>query len=204
VLFFRTQYTGSNPWHSMPWDMARLLGELNIQGPRRGFGRIGLDFWPVLKSAKGDKLAGIQGRYPKSNWRQLDAMIRCLVPPGPDGAMATGKIEMMREGLQETEARIFLESVLTDPTQRKKINDKLAQQVQDVLDERVRALLVTLESQQMAGFNLRMLPWLDGFGAGDFQGGQAAIFRQWYMESGWQERSEKLYSMAADVAESLK
>lgn len=206
VLFFRTNAFGSRarPWHSMPWDIARLLGEVNIHGPRRGFGRVGLDFWPVLKNVRGRAVGSIQGRYPKSFWRQLDMMVPCLVPPGPDGAMATGKLEMMREGLQETEARIFLESVLTDPARQRKLPDALAARARQVLAERVRALVVGLERQQIAGFTNRMVPWLDGYGAGDYRGNKAAISRQWYMASGWQERSEKLYSLAAEVAEKLK
>ena len=205
VLFFRTNAFGSRakPWHSMPWDVARLLAEINIQGPRRGFGRIGLDFWPVLTNVRGRKVGGIQGRYPKSFWRQLDMMVPCLVPPGPDGALATGKLEMMREGLQETEARIFLESVLTDPRRRGKLPDALADKAEQVLDERMRALVVNLERQQITGFTNRMQPWMDGYGAGDFRGNKAAIFRQWYLTSGWQQRSEKLYNVAADVAAAL-
>jgi len=204
ALYFRTgAFYLDLPWHTIPWDIARLVGELNIQGPRRGFGRIGLDFWPVLKNARGQAVKSIQGRYPKSFWRQLDMMVHCLLPPGPDGAMATGKLEMMREGLQETEARIFLESVLTDPAQRKRLSDSLAGKAQQVLDERVRALAIGLENQPLAGFATNPKPWLDGYGAGDYRAGQAAIFRQWYMESGWQGRSEKLFAVAAEVAAAL-
>ena len=206
VLFFRTNAFGNRAkaWHSVPLDLARLLGELNIQGPRRGFGRIGLDFWPVLKNARGRKAAGIQGRYPKSFWRQLDMMVKCLLPPGPDGARATAKLEMMREGLQETEARIFLEDALTDPARRKRLPEALADRARRVLDGRVRALRPALENQPIAGFENRPRPWLDGYGAGDFRERQAAIFRQWYMASGWQERSERLFAVAAEVAEAMK
>ena len=206
VMFFRTAYVGSAslPAQTLTWDMARLLGELNIQGPRRGFGRIGMDFWPVLANSKGEKVGCLVGRYPKSNWRQLEAMLRCMAPPGPDGAMATGKLQVMREGLQETEARIFLESALNDPAQRQRLGDALAQKAQAVLEERMRALVMTLEGQTIAGFGKYKKPWLDGFGAGDFQPGQAGVFRQWYMASGWQERSEKVFTVAAEVAEVTK
>jgi hypothetical protein len=107
---------------------------------------------------------------------------------------------MMREGLQETEARIFLESVMTDPARRGKLSGPLAAKTQQVLDERGRALAMGLDIQPLAGFANNPKPFLDGYGAGDFHAGQAAIFRQWYMESGWQERSAKLFAVAAEVA----
>ena len=196
--------TGRDPSISIPWNMVRLLGELNIQGPRRGFGRLGLDFWPVLTNAKGDKSLTLQGRYPQSNWKQIDMMVLCLAPPGPDGAMATGKLEMMREGLQEAEARIFLESVLTDPAQLRKLPAPLAARVQAVLDERMRAFLPDLERQTTAGFE-RMKPLLDGLGFnGLYTPLFSAIFQQWYMASGWQERSQRLFDAAAEMAEAVK
>ena len=204
AMFFRINYVRRTiPYLSVPWDVSRLLGEISTQCPLRGFARFGLDFWPVLADKKGEKVHSIQARYPKSQWLQLDAMIKCFVPPGPDGAMATGKLEMMREGLQEQEARILLESALTTPSLRSKLSPALAARCQQVLDDRIAALTMTLEEQQQAGFSLYR-GWWDGFGTGDFDGAHAAIFRQWYMESGWQERSADLFNAAADVAKALK
>jgi hypothetical protein len=202
VLFFRTGGFGdlAQADVSLPMDLSRLLGEINIQGPRRGFGRVGLDFWPVIKNARGQAVISLQGRFPKSFWRQLDMMVRGFVPPGPDGAMATAKLEMMREGLQETEARIFLEMALDG----KRLSGPLADKAQQVLDERVRALAMAMENQPLAGFSATNKPWLDGYGAGDFHASQGAIFRQWYMESGWQGRSERLFTVAAEVAQGVK
>jgi hypothetical protein len=161
---------------------------------------VGLDFWPVIKNARGQAVISLQGRFPKSFWRQLDMMVRGFVPPGPDGAMATAKLEMMREGLQETEARIFLEMALDG----KRLSGPLADKAQQVLDERVRALAMAMENQPLAGFSATNKPWLDGYGAGDFHASQGAIFRQWYMESGWQGRSERLFTVAAEVAQGVK
>ena len=71
---------------------------------------MGLDFWPVLDDEKGRKnMFGLQGRYPTSSWRQSDEIICCIVPPGPDGALSSSKLEILHEGLQETEARIAIE-----------------------------------------------------------------------------------------------
>jgi hypothetical protein len=202
--FFRTSpQIRSTPWFSLPWDLSRLIGEIATQGPKRGFGRMGLDFWPVLKNAKGERAGQLLARYPKSSWLQLDLMIKCWVPPGPDGAMASGKLEMMREGLQENESRIFVENALLDPALKAKLPAALAEKCQKVIQDRIDALGVNLEKLGGAGF-VKPVSWLDGYSTGCYSGYGAGIFRQWYMESGWQERSRNLYDVAAEVAEAIK
>jgi hypothetical protein len=193
-------YWKSDPYVTVPVEMFRLFGEICIQGPYRGFGRMGLDFWPVLENEKGRKNAmAIQGRFPTSSWRQSDEMIQCIVPPGPDGALSSTKLEIMREGLQETEARIFLESTLL--TRKGALSASLAAKAQAVLDGRVKALQMTLEPQPIAGFNSQLRPFLDGY---SFNGllavRHSAIFQQWFMESGWQARTEELFNVAGEVA----
>jgi len=203
LVFFRTGFSRNSTRNTLPWDLARLLGEITIQGPWRGFGRVGLDFWPALRNRRGVPVGCIQARYPRSSWRQLDGMLYVLAPPGPEGALAAGKLEMMREGLQETEARIFLEDVLTDPARRGRLPAALVAKARTVLNARMRALAVVLEKQEMAGFQREAKPYLDGYGAGDFQSPTAGIFRQWYTESGWQQRSEDLYTVADEVNATL-
>ena len=195
--FFRT------PTVSLPWDFCRLIAEIGTQGPKRGFGRMGLDFWPVLKNAKGEPTGQLLARYPKSSWLQLDMIIKVWAPPGPDGAMGSGKLEMLREGLEENEARILLESVLIDPELKAKVPAPLAARCEQVLQERIRALTVNLEMSGGIGF-MRAFPWLDGQSSGMYDGREAGIFRQWYMASGWQERSKKLFDVAAEAADQLK
>jgi hypothetical protein len=55
---------------------------------------------------------------------------------------------MLREGAQDLEARIFLEQTLLDPDLRAKLGDDLAQRSQQLLDDRVRALLLGRTSWQ--------------------------------------------------------
>ena len=197
--FFRSNYLRRfAPWLHLPWDMTREIAEISTQGPKRGFGRIGLDFWPVLKNAKGEPMGHLLARYPKSSWLQLDSVITCWVPPGPDGAMHTGKLQMLREGLQENEARILLENALVTPTLKAKLPPELAAQCDRVLQGRIRSLAVALERQGGAGF-LRAYAYLDGYNPGDYNGQDPAIFHQWFMASGWQERSRQLLDTAAEV-----
>lgn len=194
---------------NVPLIMSRLFGEFNIQGRQRGFGRIGLDFWGVLKGAGRGSPKDLIARYPENAWRALDKMVRAFVPPGPDGASGSARLEMMREGLQECEARIFVENALLDDELRERLGEGLEGRCRAVLDERMHSLIVNLETQQYAGFERKKLrAWLNGFEHQDvgynYDGRRATLFFQWYLHSGWQERSEKLYSVAAEVAEALK
>ncbi len=113
-----------------------------------GFGRMGADFWDVL--GRNDPLRStyshslnILGRYPESNWAQLYVgnSTPYILAPGPQGALATARFEMIREGAQDLEARIFLESALLDSGLRAKLGEDLAQRSQQLLDDRVRAIL---------------------------------------------------------------
>ncbi len=61
--------------------------------------------------------------------------------PRAQGALATVCFEMIRQGAQDLEARIFLEKALLDPDLRAKLGDGLAQRCQQLLDDRVRAVL---------------------------------------------------------------
>jgi hypothetical protein len=97
----------------------------------------------------------------------------CFLAPGPDGALSTVRFEMTREGVQECEARISIEKALMDKAQREKLGEETAKRLQDLLDERIRAGL---------------------WGWGNYD---------WYVSSGWQARSAKLYAAAAEVAAKL-
>jgi hypothetical protein len=165
---------------------SRLLGELNIAGKQRGFGRMSADFWPCIKDAKGNLAHGIASRYPRSNWVQLNLRQTPYLYPGPDGALSTVRFEMLREGVEECEARIFVEKALLDQGARAKLGDDLAKRAQDLLDERVRALLTSLGK--------------GGKTKGDGLQESSAEFAN----TDWQGDSQKLYALAGEVADKLK
>ncbi|MCG3178742.1 MAG: hypothetical protein BIFFINMI_01071 [Phycisphaerae bacterium] len=145
-----------------------------------GFGRIGADFWPVLTDKRGRSRALLE-RYPdESSWGQLtlDYSNPAILGPGRDGPVATGRLEMIREGVQEAEARIFLEKALLDDAKRAKIDKGDADRIQSMLDERVRDLMRAN----------------DGAKGSDWQ---------WYISSGWQRRSREIFEAAAMVADKL-
>ncbi len=132
-----------------PLGMYRMGFESCLAANSRGVGRCGLDFWPVLKDKRG-RPQYILGRYPEnSNWHGgwLHNSFPYILWPGQQGPLATARFEAYREGLQEAEARIFLEKILSDPAKKAKLGDALAGEVQDILDERVRAIRRTASGQ---------------------------------------------------------
>ncbi len=61
--------------------------------------------------------------------------------PGPDGARSTIRFEAAIGGVQECEARIFIEKALLDPAKRAKLGEETATRIQKLLDERTRVIL---------------------------------------------------------------
>ncbi|HUV39173.1 MAG TPA: glycoside hydrolase domain-containing protein [Planctomycetota bacterium] len=144
-----------------------------------GFGRLGADFWPVLKS----KTASypIAGRYPGSDWGTLDIkdVSPYLLMPGPDGAISSVRFELLRQGLQEAETRIFVQNALLDEAKRAKLGKALAGRVTEITNERTRTFRYVSEY------------WDDGVGR--------------YLLTGyWDEMSAKLLRSAAEVAAALR
>jgi hypothetical protein len=167
----------------------RLLAEMNLAGDRAGFGRMGADFWPVIKDRRG-RVAGrvSDGRFPKSMWRNLDIRVAMLAA-GPDGPAPTARYEMMREGVQECEARIFIEKALLDRDASGKLGKELGEECQSVLDERTRAIARAF-----------LTPGRDGKRPGDSVSEEGYDdFLAW----NWQQRSDQLYAAAAKVAAKL-
>ncbi|MHC4917330.1 MAG: glycoside hydrolase domain-containing protein, partial [Planctomycetota bacterium] len=160
---FRATPMGKALQTKAPVGMYRLGFESCLAANSRGVGRCGLDFWPVLKDKRG-RPQYILGRYPEnSNWHGgwLHNSFPYILWPGKDGPVATVRFEAYREGLQEAEARIFLEKILSDPAKRAKLGDALAAEIQEVLDERIRAIRRTASGSTY--FHYR---WYVGAGPG--------------------------------------
>jgi len=174
----------------LPGSMWLSLPEINIAGQQRGFGRIGADSWPVLKDKKGRRVYRAYERYPWSIWSGLEQRSSILAP-GPDGAVATNRLEQLREGVQLCEARIALESVLTDPERRKTLDADFLDRCQAALDEHV---LYALRS--VCKYNMHLhyynAPWTFWFQDGE--SGHA-----WFQSTGWRDRNARLYELAGEA-----
>ncbi|NLF31671.1 MAG: hypothetical protein GX591_12385 [Planctomycetes bacterium] len=179
-----------------PASRWRQLMEMNITGLQRGISRGGADFWPAVRDSRGRRAGTVADRYPQSAWRNLD-IPWCMFAPGPTGPVSTHQFEALREGIQECQARILIEDALLDPAMKAKLGPVLAARCEDLLVERTDFMLKAFGHLQVNN------EW------GLFTGPEP-ICRQigvnghrWFVSSGWQDRSERLYRLAGEVAARL-
>ena len=157
-----------------PLGTYREISEGMLVADYRGFGRVGADFWGVIPGKKG-RFSSVSARY--TSWAQLNLTTStgAVLAPGPNGAISTERFEMIREGVQECEAKIFIEKALIDKALRARLGEETAKKLQVMLDERIRLYRAACHTS-----------W------------------NWFAASGWQERSERLYAAAAEVAAALQ
>ncbi len=177
-----------------PLSQFRYMGEMNIARNYRGFARLGGDFWPVLKNKRGKRVGSLSARWPKSAWHNLNIEV-FLLAPGKEGPLSTHRFEMLCEGLQECEARIFIERALSDKALKAKLGPELAQRGQDVLDERTRAMRRAVSTLIQSGSYSQ-----HACRGGNWWQNPAAVGSNWHLSSGWQDRSKRLFETAAEVA----
>ena len=186
-------------WGGFPPTMLtrwRHFSEYAVTGNTRGIGRVGADFWAVVKDKRGQRKGRVSQLYPESSWRQL-TLITSVLAPGPDAAVATARYEAMREGIQETEARILIERAMADKAMVKKLGPELTARCKDVLAERHRAMWISYAALQMGPSPRHAFAgWRGGYFAG-------VTGYRWFLGSNWQQRSEKLYTLAGQVASKL-
>ena len=191
--FWRGEYLNV---HSL--STLRHEAECQITGSQRGLGRLGGDFWFCVKDKRGRRAGIVTDRYPESYWHNLN-IVNCFLAPGPDGPVATARFEALREGVQECEARIAIESVLTDAARRARLAGELAELAQGFLDEQQRNLWrargATEEDFKVGLVNYRtydydiVTKWKENAG------------NQWFVKSGWADRVGKLYALANEVSQ---
>ena len=200
-----------------PGSYTRALPAFYITGGQRGGGRMGADFWPAMKNNKGERAGAVYARYPENNWRNLD-ISDWFLAPGPDGAISTVRLEYLNEGMQECEARIFLEDALLDSGKKAKLGADLAKRCQEALDEHHRAMWKTVwnndEDLKLIGQvgDARnpveaIITALIKAGKKIKYGGEATIpvqveeakkGQEWFA-LGWQDRERKLFALAGEV-----
>jgi hypothetical protein len=162
----------------------RTIPAFAIAGSWRGVGRVGGDFWKVIRDKDGKRVARVPERYPQSNWRNLD-IYTALLAPTEKGVAVTTRYEDLREGVQECEARVVVERAVTDEALRGKLGDDLAARCEKALEEHLRAL------QLLRGWTGKTVPHCLSSGT---EMGVA-----WFLSSGWEERAERLFALAGEV-----
>jgi len=160
-----------------------------ITGVWRGVGRVGGDYWKVLRDKKGRRVGRVGERYPQSNWRNLDIYVGLLAPTA-EGAAVTTRYEHLREGVQECEARVVVERAATDKATREKLGADLAARCDKALEEHLRAL--------------QMLRAWRGYGRIHCLHSGTDLGASWFLSSGWEKRAEELFRLAGEVEHALR
>lgn len=157
------------------------MGGYSRGGSRHGIGQIGADFWPVLKDARGG-LSSMVDRYVTWDTLSLKCTIAAILAPGPEGPEPTVRFQLMREALQEAEARIFVQEALMDKTKLAKLSPKLAARSRDVC---------------MA--HLTVLRYFSQFSQVQVNCEYSRIFSQ----QQWEDLSEEMYEVAGEISSAL-
>lgn len=116
--------------------VTRTIAERAMVRGDSGAGRMCLDYWDMPDVRRGSHFGTMYSRWPNSSADQRTPQLKMLTYPGPDGAVPSTKLLVMREGLQETEARIVLEKAIDAG----KIDGDLAKRAQTLLDRRYEML----------------------------------------------------------------
>jgi len=180
-------------------DLAGMIGRETFLGAR-GFAPWGADFWPVLSAREGRDWHDIIARYndpdagrwdPRSSWSTVQLnnyQVTYIVGEGADGPVSTVRAEVLCEGLQEAEARVFVQNAVLDETAKTRLGVDLAGRCTDLCDERTRAL------RHLSEYTVT------GFGKA-----AASVHNAHYLfnAESWQQESRRLYDLAAEAAKAL-
>jgi hypothetical protein len=116
-----------------PLTLYRSVGEDEIMRGQDGVSDFGADLFPVRKDQG-------NGYYCLGNGRGTGGpndSTRAMLFPGPDGAISSERFEMLREGMELSEAILFVQRALDD----KKLSGDLEARANRVLDERCDSML---------------------------------------------------------------
>ena len=115
-----------------PLMRSRIFSESALQGNLLGIGMVGGDFWP-LPAPRGRRrtLCTGQGGVTATN------NTLALLSPGPDGAVASERFEMFREGVQTAEMIIYLRKAVLAGG----LGADLVKRINVLLDSRARDIL---------------------------------------------------------------
>jgi len=140
----------------------RLMVDRALAMGRTGFGRVGADEWAGVHFDGMDIARWLTG-----------VPVLFVLWPGEQGAEPSARFEMLLEGIQETEARIFVEQAL----HRGGVPQPLARRARKVLKAH--------------------------FDETNFVQGNSIVHSMEAYPYGWQARSRRLYGIAAEAARAL-
>jgi len=179
---------GRRPGYAGRGSIAGQVGR-GFQG-LRGFGPLGADFFPVLKGERDQKT--IIGRYGDSygqgGWGTVSFnwVTQSVLGPGKTAPIPTARYEMIREGVEEAEARVFVQNAILDEGSRSRLGAALAAKCKAVCDDRTR-----------------QFRYLSEFWPCTMAQNGDPIYPDLVVPWVWEDRSQQLYDLAAEVAKAL-
>jgi len=177
--------------------------EVCITGAQRGPGRLGAEYWRVLRDNRDRRTGRSYERYPESSWRNL-VIPEAVMAPGPGGAVATNRMEALRAGVQECEARIVLEHALTDAERKARLGTDLARRCEEHLQARHMMMWLSLSNLQF--YHTRPgsdKGWETTCLARNWRNQANVGGHNWFLSSGHQERTAELFALAGEVTRAL-
>ena len=149
-----------------------------------GISNQGVDFWPYL----GPGTAGGTTLIERYTWQAgVDSLLtqHAMLGAGKDGPVATPRLRLMREALQEAEARIVLQNALLDETATARLGPGLAKRARETCNQRTRML--------------RYFSWY----LAPFKYGTLTNYDRYFDEMTWLRTSEQLEELAGPAAKAL-
>lgn len=170
--------------------LSRIRPEQYIMGTYGGVGRLPADFWPVIKGKRTSFTLAL--RY--TTWRNLNIRERAYLAPGPNGPCSTARFEMMRESIQEAEARVLIETAINDKDKSARLGEDLCKSLRKVLDQRLRMVVTATRDEDKMGAPSRT-PYMRKDDAG----------ARWFISIAdeWRQSTAALFNAAGDVSEKL-
>jgi hypothetical protein len=151
-------------------------------GSYRGFGQVGADFWPVLVSASGKaEPKRLDERYVGWGSLGMGDTFPALLGAGRLAPAHTCRSQMLRESLQEAEARVYVQNALLDDALRAKLGVPLTEECKQICDDRTREF----------------------FYAAVFFDDNGTEYGRVFNQEQWDARTEKLYRAAGKVSKAL-
>ena len=130
--------------YRLPPFIYRTMPERGLYCGTRGIGRLGLDLWSVPFKSKTGKVRYRQlfNRWPHSSVAgHGDPTLVGLAHAGKDGPQRTVRFQLLREGLQEAEALIFIGEA--QEKHKARLGPELAAECKRLLVERINVCRMT-------------------------------------------------------------
>jgi len=149
----------------------------------QGFGSWGADFW----GNEWYSIAGGTGNAGRTfaNCGLSESTALWIVGPGEAGPVPTSRTRMLQEGLEEAEARIYVQNAILDQDKKAKLGADLLKRCQETCDERTR-----------------MFTYMANFRYNDGEGSMPRL-RLIPDVAAWDEAAVKLYRLADEVQKAI-